>query len=401
LSFQNLITLLYVVAWATWILWLVGAGLTWRGMRRAREILPRADETLKQTDAPFASVLVPARNEAHRVLEAAVRSMLAQDYPSFEIVAVNDRSTDTTGEILRALEKTDAPLRVIEGAPPPDGWLGKPFALQQALNEARGEWILATDADMIFNPAALRSALAEARARSCDALTLIPQVVCLSFWERVFMPVFGWFMLLAAPLERVNDPRRRESLGVGGFFLTKREALERIGGYASVRAEVVEDLRLAELLKRSGAALRVDFAPQLIRTRMQTNLHEIWEGFSKNLFAGAQFSVWRTIAGCLSVTLFAVAPVFAALACALLSLSGANRETARFVLPCLLVWLTQVATFAFVNKRWHVPARYAFAVPLGHALFVAILLNSMLRIMTGAGVVWKGRRLYSAKEGKS
>ncbi|HYP54567.1 MAG TPA: glycosyltransferase family 2 protein [Pyrinomonadaceae bacterium] len=205
--------LLVVAAWGAVLLWLAGAVLTLRGIYRQRPLAPPDDARLTDDRAPFVSVLVPARNEEHRVLEESVRSMLAQDYGRFEVVAVNDRSTDATGPILRSIAAEDARLRVVEGVEPPEGWLGKPHAMRQALDNARGEWVLATDADMLFEPAALRASMARALDARLDAVTLLPQVVCLSFWERVFMPTFGWFMLLARPLERVNDPRRRSSCG--------------------------------------------------------------------------------------------------------------------------------------------------------------------------------------------
>lgn len=403
------------VAWATVGLWLVGAWWTVRNILRRKNLDPAADDAPGATGAgapprpqevgaprdplssgaPLVSVLVPARDEEHRVLAAAVRSMLAQDWPALEVIAVNDRSTDATGAILHALAREDARLRVVEGREPPAGWFGKPHALQQALAEARGPWVLATDADVIFDRRAVRTALALALGEACDAVTLLPRVECLSFWERVFMPAFGWFMLVRMPLARINRPDRREALGVGGFFLVRREALERVGAYAAVRAEVAEDLRMAEILKGGGARLRAEFAPALVRTRMQTGFAEIWEGFTKNLFAGTKFSPASAFLGAGGVLLFSVAPPLVALACAALAASGAGGALSRLLLaPTLAVWLIQAATFAALNRRWGVPARYALAVPLAHALFVAILLNSSLRILRGSGVTWKGRKLY-------
>lgn len=393
---------LVAVAWCTWILWLAGAALTVRAALKERPLAAPNAETANlflNLNAPFVSILVPARNEANRILERAVRSMLAQDYPSFEIVAVNDRSTDATGEILRRIAATDERLRVIEGVELPDGWLGKPHAMQQAFEASRGDWILATDADILYSRDALRAAMNRALAERLDALTLLPHVDCLSFWERVFLPVFGWFMLLAMPLERVNDPRKREALGVGGFFLMRRAALEMVGGYAALRGEVAEDLRLAMRLKRAGFRLRVESAPDLIRTRMQTNLRELWEGFTKNLFAGAEFSLARAVAGAASVALFAVAPALIALVCAIDFALTQDTRALTLGVPCALVYLTQVAAFAFINKRWQIPSRYAFAAPLGHALFALILLNSALRVTFGSGVQWKGRAVYSRASG--
>ncbi len=390
----NALTALTGVAWLAVVAWLVGAFLTWRGITKQRALVPVAGDRLKNADAPSVSVLVPARNEEHRILESAVRSMLAQDYENLEVIAVNDRSTDMTGLILRSIARTSSKLRVVEGVEPPAGWLGKPHALQQALDSSRGAWVLATDADMIFAPPVVRTAMAHALAGGYDAVTLLPRVDCLSFWERVFMPAFGGFMLMAMPLERVNDPKRAEALGVGGFFLIRRASLESVEGYRAVRSDVAEDLRMAETLKRTGARLRVEYAPDLVRTRMQTNFREIWEGFTKNLFAGAKFSFVHAAAGAAGVCLVSVLPVFVAGVSAVMIARGGGAEWVKLFVPTFAVWIVQVAIFAVVNRNSQVPAVYALTMPLGHALFVAILLNSSIRVGTGRGVTWKGRKLY-------
>lgn len=392
-------TWLTVTAWATVLLWLVGAFLTVSGRLRRKPLTPVSVARPKTAaDLPLVSILVPARNEEHRVLSNCIRSLLAQDYEPLEIIAVNDRSTDATKTILQEVAETNPKLRVIEGAEPPAGWLGKPHALHQAFVAARGEWVLATDADMIFERSAVSTAMAHGLEAGVDAVTLLPFVECQSFWERIFMPTFGWFMLLAMPIERVNDPRRKEALGIGGFFLIRRAALERVGGYQAVCAEVAEDLRMAELLKQSGARLRVEYAPDLIHTRMQTNLREIWEGFTKNLFAGAKFSLVSALAGVVAVLLFAVAPVLVAIVCAVMI--GTNlfgewpSEWMLLFIPTFSVWAIQVAIFGVINRSWGIPIAYAFAVPLGYLLFAMILFNSAVKIATGRGVKWKGRRLY-------
>jgi cellulose synthase/poly-beta-1,6-N-acetylglucosamine synthase-like glycosyltransferase len=238
--------------------------------------------------------------------------------------------------------------------------------------------------------------MAHAITGNYDAVTFIPRVVCLTFWERVFMPVFGWFMVVALPVHRVNDPKRREAIGIGGFFLINRQTLKRVGEYNAVRAEVAEDLRMAEALKRAGARLRVEYAPDLTATRMQTNFREIWEGFTKNLFAGAEFSLLKAAAGGLGVLIFAVMPLIVALISLLCLTSGApeSGNWLRLMIPTAVIWFIQVSIFAIVNKRCDVPAIYALTVPLGHALFVAILANSTIRIAFGSGVTWKGRTLY-------
>jgi chlorobactene glucosyltransferase len=391
-----------LLVWAAWggvALWLFAAFITLRGLARQKPLEAAPGKASKREDAPLISILVPARNEEGRVLTKCIRSILAQDYAPFEVVAVNDRSTDATGTILSAIAKADERMHVIEGTETPAGWLGKPHALQQALDSARGSWILATDADMIFHEAVVRTAIKHAVAGGYDAVTLIPRIESLTFWEHVLVPTFSWFMAIGMPVERVNNPVRREAIGVGGFFLLRRVALRHVGEYRAVRAEVAEDLRMAELLKQSGARLRIEYAPALMSTRMYAGLGEIWEGFTKNFFAGMQFSLLQTMASIVLVLLFIIAPFFVAIVSAVALAWGAHADWLRLLLPALTIWMIQVSTFAAVNKTFGVPLRYALTVPLGHALFVMILINSAFRIATGRGVEWKGRKVYERAGG--
>jgi chlorobactene glucosyltransferase len=391
-----------LLVWALWagaVLWLFAALITLRGLARQKPLKAAPRQASQRGDAPLVSILVPARNEEGRTLDQSIRSMLAQDYERFEVIAVNDCSTDATGTILKAIAKTDERLRVIDGTPTPVDWLGKPHALQQALDRARGEWILATDADMIFHEAAARTALTQAIAEGYDAVTLIPRIESTLFWERALMPAFGWFVVIAFPIERVNDPRRREAIGVGGFFLVNRAALRRVGEYAAVRAEVLEDVRMAELLKQSGARLRIEYAPDLTSTAGYSSLREIWEGFTKNIFAVLNFSLLQTLMGITASLVFIIAPFCVMLASASALAAGLSGGWSRLFLPALIIWLIQVSTFAAVNRAFRTPARFALTVPLGHTLVVAILINSAFRIATGRGVLWKGRKVYERASG--
>src|SRR5882724_3848827 len=186
--------------------WIVSIVLTLYGLARQKPLLP-TDLHSAASDAPFVSVLVPARNEEHRVLSECIRSILAQDYGAFEVIAVNDRSTDATGEMLETIAESDGRLRVFAGEEPPAGWLGKSYAMQQAFNHSRGEWILATDADMIFDKAALRTAMASTLDRQGDAMTLIPYFEALSFWERVMIPTWVWVLVMFTLCYRISNPK--------------------------------------------------------------------------------------------------------------------------------------------------------------------------------------------------
>ena len=388
-------TIFIIALWLVVLSWLVTIGLTLYGLMVQTTLSRSSNPRLTESDAPLVSILVPARNEQNRVLEQCIGSILAQDYGNFEVIAVNDRSTDQTGAILETLAKSDDRLRVIEGEELPPGWLGKPYAMQQAINYARGEWILATDADMIFEPSALRTALQRTLENNGDALTLIPRFETGSFWERVMIPTWEWVYLMFAVFYRVNDLKSDRGAGIGGFFLMRRTVLDRVGGYEALKDEVMEDARLAEKIKRSGARLRIDRAPALISTRMYETFREGWECSTKNWFSGVNFSFPFAMLCVVSMYLVAVVPPLIALVAVIAIASGADLSA--LLVPAALSWLLQVLVMAIVIRRSDVSMAYALTVPMGLALLYAMLFDSSIRVITGAGVTWKGRKIYERR----
>jgi chlorobactene glucosyltransferase len=391
---SNTLAILTTFVWFIVAAWIVSIVLTLYGLSRQKPLLPTNQLRLTASEAPLVSVLVPARNEEHRILEDCIRSILAQDYGSFEVIAVNDRSTDATGAILETLAKSDDRLRVIEGEEPPAGWLGKPYAMQQAFNHARGEWILATDADMIFDKAALRTAVDSTLERQGDALTLIPHFEANSFWERVMIPTWAWVLLMFTVFYRVSNPKTQGAVGIGGFFLMRRTVLERVGVYEGLKDEVMEDVRLAEMIKRSGARLFTGYAPNLLSTRMYRNFGEMWECSTKNWFSGTKFSLPFALLCVVSMYSISVVPVVIALASAIGIMAGARAELWLLFIPSALSWLLQVLVLAMVSIRSEVSPAYALTAPLGLSSLYAMLFDSSIRITTGKGVTWKGRRIY-------
>ena len=388
-------TILISALWFVAFVWLVMVVITLFGLSRQRTLSATTNLRLMASDAPLVSILVPARNEEDRVLEPCIRSILAQDYGKFEVVAVNDRSTDSTAAILETLAKTDERLHVIQGCELPPGWLGKPHAMQQALSEAQGEWILATDADMIFEPTVLRTALDRVLESDADALTLIPRFETGSFWERVMIPTWEWVFLMFAIFYRVDDEKSDRGAGIGGFFLIRRTLLDRVGSYEAVKDEVMEDVRLAEWVKRSGGRLLIDRARALVSTRMYRTFGEMWECSTKNWFSGVNFSFPFALLCVVSMYLIAVVPPLIAVAAVIAMASGADAS-ALFI-PAALSWLLQVLIMAIASRRSEVNPLYALLCPLGLAVNYAMLFDSGLRITTGRGVTWKGRRIYDRR----
>ncbi|MCA9739187.1 MAG: glycosyltransferase [Gemmatimonadetes bacterium] len=342
--------------------------------------------------APLVSVIVPARNEALSI-EECVGSLLASTYPRFEVIVVDDRSTDDTAARVRAF--ADPRLAVLEGEDLPPGWFGKPWACWQGAREATGDVLLFTDADTWHGPELLEHAVRELDVSGADALTLLGDQRMGSFWERVVQPQM--FFLIAArypdlrKLYRtpLQDPARwPEAIANGQYILVRRSVYDAVGGHETVRHEVVEDLRLAQELVRGGHAFLLREARGRFATRMYRSLGDLVGGWSKNVWTGSRQSVSGPLgrvllpAGVLALLTLWVVPPLALLA----ALAGVGG-TAFLVWAAIttgIVFLFWAVAGARFGTRWF----YGFAAPLGAAVTVWILIRSAWR---GSRIEWKGR----------
>lgn len=344
------------------------------------------------SDAPLVSVLVPARNEASRILERAVASIAAQDYPNIEVVVVDDRSTDGTWELVKRLASEHPRVQAVRGDTLPSDWAGKVWALEQAKRRATGSWIVATDADIVFKPEAVRAAMSVAFRGRFDAVTLLPEIGAGTFWTRVVMPIAEWMIAIVLPIDKTNDPKSEVALGCGGFFLMRREAHDAVGGYEAIRGEVIDDVATARALKAGKRRLRIEAGQKLLFTPMYETLGELWHGFSKNAFAGAGNSlsvVTRNVAANLLATAL---PMALAVAGLVLWLVFGFDEAKPVALSGLAAYVAMVVAFLPVygalGGRWYLAPLAGF----GNIVMVAILVNSAWKAISGKGVVWRGQR---------
>jgi chlorobactene glucosyltransferase len=369
---------------------LTGVAYTLRGARSARgwTAVPLV-ETLD--DAPSLSVIVPARNE-ERSIERCVRSLLAQTVRDLELIVVDDRSEDATPAILAALAAENPRLHVITGPPLPQGWVGKPWALAQGARAARGAWLLFTDADTCHAPAASSSTLAFALSRAADAVSIATYQELGTWGERAVLPtILGMLFVAAGSMEELNDPHDAEhALANGQYLLVAREAYDALGGHEALRGELVDDLEFARRLKRDGRfRLVVAGGEHLVRVRMYRSLHEIWNGFTKNMYAGARGDLRHLAGAAAFVALLSIVP-------AGLVVDGLVRKRPLRALEALLCLANGIAVEVRGLHYTRLPSRLAWWAPLGYAFCGAIVLNSTLRVLTGRGVEWRGRR-YSGR----
>jgi chlorobactene glucosyltransferase len=335
---------------------------------------------------PMLSVIVPARNE-ERNIEACVRSLARQRGVTLEIIVVDDRSTDATRAILERLAAEFPQLRVVDGMELPDGWVGKPWACAQGALQARAPWLVFTDADSIHAPTAAASTLAYVRAKGVDALTLATGQIMDSLAERVFLPgILGTIVFACGPITAINDPAKpRQALANGQFILVSRVAYDALGGHEALRAEMVEDLAFARLLKRDGRfRLLLAEGSRLVRVRMYHSLGEIWAGFTKNAYLGANGDLRAIGAGVGFMGAVSIAPPLLAIAALR---AGEPAEAAE----------AAAVTVAVVASAWRglpcvgLSRGLAFFAPMGLSMFAAIALNSTRRALFGRGFTWRGR----------
>jgi chlorobactene glucosyltransferase len=353
-------------------------------------------------DAPFVSILVPARNEARRIVRC-LRSLAGQDYPHFEVLLLDDDSEDATRSLAEQIGFAEAGrLRIIRGLPLPNEWTGKAWACHQLAKAARGDYLLFTDADTVHQTGMVAAAVAEARRARSSLLSVWPRQITLSLGEKAVVPLLylaaaglvPHFILAGAqrfpPLARIL-PRsflRSNAIANGQFLLFPRADYFALGGHEAVRNHLVEDVALG---RRVAARIADGFrlvntdGTLLVECRMYENLGEIWDGFTKNCRAAFEESLGSFLgAGFVQVAVF-LAPF------ALVFVSGPQRSFA----------LSEV--LAIYGLRLLYAARYrssiigAFLHPLGEILGLLIALNSWRR-SAGTGVEWKGRLYKVAHE---
>ncbi len=345
-------------------------------------------------NAPLISICVPARNE-ERNIRRCVESLLAQTYPNFEIIVLEDRSTDSTAQILDELSKGDARLKIISGNELPLGWAGKPHALAQASAIAQGEWLCFVDADTFAAPEALSAVYTNALKSEADLFTIFTHQEMETFWERTILPLVMTALSAGFSPRKVNDPDTDIAIANGQFIFIKHSVYDAIGGHAVIKNSIVEDKDLAVLTKSSGYKLIVTDGSNYVRTRMYTSLPEMWEGWTKNIYLGLRdeprlvalgiFGAFLALSAALLLPLWVGWGVY-------LTVVSPNQESFVILIEALFLWGTLIYWRIRANQATDIPRWYALTAPLGAGIFAAMMFTSAFKVISGKGVVWKGRK---------
>jgi glycosyltransferase involved in cell wall biosynthesis len=348
---------------------------------------------------PRVSIIVPARNEEESI-EQALNTLLSLDYDNYEVIAVNDRSTDATGEIMeRAAENPrfsqrtreighpenplgkNAILRVVHHTELPAGWLGKTHAMWTAANQATGDWLLFTDADVLFKPDSLRRALVYAETVPADHVVLFPRMIMKRPGEYMMIAFFQTMFMFGHRPWKVADPSTDDHMGVGAFNLVRRRVYDAVGTYEALRMEVLDDMKLGKVVKQAGFAQRNVFGGDLISIRWAKGAMGVVNNLTKNFFAVLSFQWGRTVISAFGLAFLNFGPflgVFLA--------HGWARIPYAVALGSIFL--------IYIGMSWRsaVPPYYFLLHPVSTALFIYTLLRSMVLTLWNDGIVWRGTK---------
>ncbi len=343
--------------------------------------------------APLISVLIPARDEEANI-ETCLESLRKQDYPNFEVIVLDDDSSDDTAGIVEQIAARDSRIQLIRGEPLPPDWAGKPFACHQLATRARGSWLLFVDADTTHAPHMLRSVLALALRLKPSLLSGFPRQLATSLAQKIAIPMLYFIIMSWMPLWWLQRSRQpRTSLAIGQFLLFPAQEYWRIGGHRAVKARILEDVWLGiEVNRHGGRHLVVDLSP-VVSCHMYRSLVATWHGLARSIYSIAALSPLALGALIVAGYLFFLAPVY-----------GLWNELFATAVPSAWqpIIIFQVAVIFFM--RWLMDSHFKEPListllhPLGMSFLILVAIYAGSRQVIGVGVQWK-KRLYAKESG--
>jgi chlorobactene glucosyltransferase len=348
---------------------------------------------LADRDLPFVSICVPARNEEKKIARC-LDSLISQNYPSFEIIVVDDRSTDATAEIIESFVAKDARVKLVRGKDTPSGWIGKCNALAHAVGYASGDWFAFTDADTFHQPNSIRDAVCHGLTNKADLVSFMPMQELGSFPERLVMPLLLGSFLLGDPFHSVNDPAAQRAYAYGQYIITRRSSYLAVGGHQSVRDEILEDHALSRVFKEKGYRILVGDGKSLYSVRMYTDLESMWQGWTKNLYSLIESRIGNLFLVLFLINSTILYPFVQVPVLIQLFVGGESPATLQILAIPVLLQLLVVYLWYRKTSEHHagIGPKQFFLLPFG-ALAVSVLyLHASFLVLSGGQVNWKGRR---------
>jgi glycosyltransferase involved in cell wall biosynthesis len=329
------------------------------------------------------SIIVPACNE-EETIEQGLSLLLSLDYDNYEVIVVDDRSTDRTGEIIERVAvspEAHGCLKVIHVSELPPGWLGKTHAMWTAGGQATGDWFLFTDADVLFKPDVLRRALVYAEAENADHVVVFPRMIMKRPGERMMIAFFQTLFTFGHRPWKVADPKTKDHMGVGAFNMVRRNAYQAVGTYKALRMEVLDDMKLGKVVKNARFAQRNVFGDDLISIRWANGAMGVVNNLTKNFFAVLSFQWWRTVASAFGLLFLNLGPFI-----------GVWLAHGWARVPYAVALGSMFLIYLGMSFKSSIPSYYFFLHPVSTMLFEYTLLRSMFLTLWDDGVTWRGTK---------
>jgi glycosyltransferase involved in cell wall biosynthesis len=382
---------------------LIAIAIYYIKLKKSLSAAPRlASAPATNLDSFKISVIIPAYNEAENIAECVLAALQKTKLQQgLEVLVVDDRSLDNTLAIIGNLstELNDSRLKIIAGEPRPQGeiWVGKNWACHQAITVAQGDYFLFIDADVRLKQDSIETALYHATQNNLDLLTLLPGIDCDCLAEWLVQPLMINLLAVGFDYASVNDPQAENAFASGPFMLFRRTAYEKIGGHRAVASEVVEDVELARAIKQAGLRLQVLVGSDYLCARMYRNWNALWEGWTKNLYLGAQrqlFPMIQIIVGVLAI--YTIPWLCLLLIIGKFFTNSANYSDYLGLGLATIIIVLQYAARTLAGKNSQTPNHYWWLAGIGGILVAAITLASVIKTETGWGWTWRGRALKSS-----
>ena len=368
----------WIAGWLLALIWFSRVVDASRGVRTLADISQPEWDRGSTGTSPKVAIIVPARNEEDSI-EQALHRLLALDYDNYQVIAINDRSTDRTGEIMdRVAAHSHEHLKIVHIAELPPGWMGKAHAMWTAANQTDADWLLFTDADVMFRADCVRRAITYAETERADHVVLLPRVIMKRPGEKMMVGFFQLLFVFGHRPWKCADPKARDHMGVGAFNLVRRTAYETVGTYERLRFEVVDDMKLGKVIKEAGFRQRVVLG-NLIEIRWAHGARGVVNNLTKNFFAVMSFQAWRAIGGSIAVAILNLMPFFG-----VLFAPGWTRIGYGFAFASMF------GLYAGIWRRDEISPWYFFLHPVSTILFIYTILRSMCVTLWNGGVEWRG-----------
>ncbi len=377
-----LVAILTVVA-ITWILLIRSMWITFRDSPFLDRFEPRPHYT------PKVSVILPARNEEDFV-ERCLSSLINQDYGNYEIIAIDDRSDDRTGEMIKRIAKENPKVRYILADPKPEKWMGKNWACVEGYKKATGELLLFTDADTLHSRNTISLAVSHLLSEGLDALTVIPRMLCLDAWTKITLPVLSTFLHTRFSALRVNDSSKKTGYFFGSFFIIKRETYSKVGTHEGVKGELVEDGALGKKVKEDGYKMKMVRGEHLVEAVWARDAVTLWHAL-KRLMTPLYLQSGKVAFGIFVAVLFLLFMPFPIAVYSAVFESTSESFAVLFAISLVTSGLVYAASIMDAVKGLGLGVKYALGTVLGSAIIVGGFASGMVNAKSHKAVTWRGR----------